>query len=1237
VRIKSLQVHGFKSFVDRTVFTFQDGITAVVGPNGCGKSNVVDAVRWVMGEQSPRRLRGKGMDDVIFAGSETRPPIGMAEVVLAFDNSDGQAPAAFAAYSEIQLCRRLYRSGESEYLINKTPCRLRDIQDFFRDSGIGAKGYTIVEQGKIAEIVSAKPEDRRMLIEEAAGISKYKARRREAESKIASTEQNLVRVNDVLGEIKRQIASLERQARKAARYKRLQETLRVLDLSLSRDERADLRAAVDQAAERLQGLRDQVTALETGVTERELKVEERRIALAESEKAVNAGAERLVTLRGEIRELEGRIELARRERETLAESNEGRKAELAQLHDKLRDAEAEAAQASEELARLEEALATEGETVAAAEAEARSAGEALRGLEREREQANEAFVAVLTSVARAEDRAAALEDRGAEIDQRLRSADRELEVQQSEAAQADDTQRSLEEGLRNLLAERDRLQETLIKALNEQQRSTAQAGEAADRLRQLREQHEARKARLDSLREVIENREDVGEAARYVLERDEVERERWGVRGLVREMLDADPEVEVAVEAVLADRAEAVVVGGADGALAALASLRDHEAGRGVFLLEPGPDAGVAGIVPLGEPVLERVRPRPGREAVVRALLSDVNLVDTLEEPLRVYSGGRLPATFVTPAGDVLTPEGVIRGGGAAVGQGSLARAREVRELESEVTRRAQEVAEAERVHAESQERLARVTEQLDNLRNRHHTAALAVANHEKDLERTRERVKAIGEAREGRVSERSGLLAESEATVEERQRLVAHLEDARAERARRQRELDALGLKISGAAREASRLENRLTELRVAQGTRIEQRDRLAVQVERARTTETETREWMSRREREIESAEERRGRLAVEIEQHEGSLANLLGREEEARKESETLRERFDAHAEAVRAVEEEVRRTRSELASQREEAANAELKVRENELHLQHLDEAVRERWGIELEHWSPPDPDAMGGEGDEARAADAGDETDGSAAAAPGEGDTAAEGEDDELAGASSAQALRDARRNAELARAPREERQRQLDDIRSKLQSLGDVNLGAIEEHEELAERSRFLGEQKADLENTIQSLREAIARINRTSRKRFRETFEAVSKRFSENFPRIFGGGKASLMLTEAEDILEAGVDIMAQPPGKRLQNVNLLSGGEKTMTALALLVSVFQVRPSPFFLLDEVDAALDDANVGRFNQLVTEMATESQFLVITHNKRTIEVADVLYGVTMEMKGVSKLVAVELH
>jgi chromosome segregation protein len=402
--------------------------------------------------------------------------------------------------------------------------------------------------------------------------------------------------------------------------------------------------------------------------------------------------------------------------------------------------------------------------------------------------------------------------------------------------------------------------------------------------------------------------------------------------------------------------------------------------------------------------------------------------------------------------------------------------------------------------------------------------------------------------------------------------------------------------------------------------------RSRLEERALRARDSLAETGEWIERREHEIEQASLRRGELTRQMQQAEDDLAVRLREEEEARVAGEQLRDGYEREAEAVRSVENDARNLRSELNRGRESASSAEMVEKEAELRLQHQSQAIRDKWSVDIATWAPPalDLDAEGGVTTEVG------ET-------PGQ-DLRQEETDDLLAASDSgAGALREARRNAELARLPRQARESELEKVRQGIESLGDVNVGAIEEHEELAERFRFLAEQKDDLEGTITSLREAIARINRTSRRRFRETFELISKHFSENFPRLFGGGKASLMLCESEDILEAGVDIMAMPPGKRLQNVNLLSGGEKTLAALALLVAVFQVRPSPFFLLDEVDAALDDANVGRFNQLIGELAKESQFLVITHNKRTIEVSDVLYGVTMEQKGVSKLVSVALH
>ena len=392
----------------------------------------------------------------------------------------------------------------------------------------------------------------------------------------------------------------------------------------------------------------------------------------------------------------------------------------------------------------------------------------------------------------------------------------------------------------------------------------------------------------------------------------------------------------------------------------------------------------------------------------------------------------------------------------------------------------------------------------------------------------------------------------------------------------------------------------------------------------------EAETREWIGRREREIEEAETRREVLAGSIETARTTLEARLRDEEAARAGHDEKREAFERVSGEVNELEDGVRELRGGIAAQREQLGQSELRLRETEMKRTHLDESIREKWGVELATWEPPALDST-----PAVVAPPLDEAVESEEGAPPVVAVAADAEAE--AEEAAPDALREARANAELARLPAAERKTQLEGVRKKIQSLGDVNLGAIEEHEELKERFRFLSEQKEDLETTLQSLRDAIARINRTSRKRFRETFEAVSKRFSENFPRLFRGGRASLALTESEDVLEAGIDIMAMPPGKRLQNVNLLSGGEKTLTAIALLVAVFQVRPSPFFLLDEVDAALDDANVGRFNEIVTELSGDSQFVLITHNKRTIEIADVLYGVTMERKGISKLVAVEVH
>lgn len=1233
MRIKSLQIHGFKSFVDKTLFTFRPGITGIVGPNGCGKSNVVDAIRWSMGEQSPRRLRGKGMEDVIFAGSDSRQPIGMAEVVLSFDNSDGSAPAQYAPYSEIQISRRLYRSGESEYLINRTPVRLRDVQDFFRDTGIGTRGYTIVEQGQIAGIVSAKPEERRYLIEEAAGIGKYKARRQEAERKIEGTEQNLVRVSDVLGEIKRQIGSLERQAKKAARYKRLRETQRLLELSLAAEDRRDLLEQVEHDGRLLAQLQGEATALETQVAERELALEQRRIEMTERERALEQDTERLIALRGDIKELEGRIAYERREREALAEMNAARREDIARLDGQLAEARSLSDRARAEERELTEALDAHSGVIVSVQQRVADAEVRFRALGQERDAANAALVDVLTRLGRCEDRLGVLAQRRDAMTRRLEAAELELARQGHEADRASADARVLDEGLAALVRTRDELGVALQDAIEAVDTAGRRVREQTESARAVRERCESRRARLASLREVIERSEDLGGAARHLLDQGDHARDAFGLLAVAREVIETDRDVEGAVEAVLAERAEALVVRDLSGALSAVDMLREASAGRGVFLVRPAEPPGPAGFVPLGQRLLERVRPRPGFEDVVRTLLVGVYLVDDLRQVIDVYGSGRIPATFVTAAGDVLTPDGVVRGGAQGAGSGLLTRMREVRELESELMALEFEVKgrEDERTSAEALALAA--SNELDAVRTRHHAAVLALAGHEKDLERARDRVESLGAAHESRVAEQARLAAEAAEIEAERARIEEDLLGAREGHGLRQQALDDSAARLGDAGRSLADAQSALSACRVEHATRVEKREGQLEAARRADMTARETEEWIARREQEIAAAEERREALALEIAGTETTLAARLADEEAARVSSEQKREIFERAAESVRELEAAVRGIRSEGAARRDAAAQTGLRLRETEMRLDHLVATVRERWTLDLAAWEPPSLAAI--EASEVAVVtqpvemQAASETEPAAAvsATTGESGTADGEEEPALT----------PRAAVELVQLPRDERRARLDDVRRRVEGLGEVNLGAIEEHEELAERLRFLSEQKQDLENTLASLREAIQRINRTSRKRFRETFDAVAARFAENFPRLFGGGKATLTLTEEEDVLDAGIEIMASPPGKRVVNVNALSGGEKTLTAVALLVSVFQVRPSPFFLLDEVDAALDDANVGRFNEIVKELSGESQFLVVTHNKRTIEIGDILYGVTMEEQGVSKLVSVELH
>ncbi len=1174
MRIRSLEITGFKSFGERAVLAFDRGISAIVGPNGCGKSNVVDAIRWVMGEQNPRHLRGRAMEDMIFAGTESKPAVGMSEVVITLDNSDGSAPGAYAGFGEIQIARRLYRSGESEYAINKTPCRLRDVLDFFLDTGVGTRGYTIVEQGRVAEIVSTKPEERRFIFEEAAGIGKYRVRRREAERKLKATEDNLLRVSDILGELKRQIGSLDRQAAKANRYKKLSARLRDLELGVSRQEFLYCRAKLDEADEEIERLRTESVALDARVARADADLEAERRTHVEQERALQDVSERLFRVRSEIQSLEGRVEYERRERDGLARMADEREQEVVQLEAQL-EAHLESERALEgERASIDERIDSEQRELGGRESELREHVDRLAAVQSRREVHQNRVVQLSAEEGTLRSRAQSLDERRTELEARLVRNEQALveSEERAEGLRRDET--SLAEQVGETVRQRDEL----AARLEDQQRSHREILAALEakrfELAEVRTRVEQVSARLDSLRD-IEHRE--SQRVSSTIER-LPEAERASVVDLLSRVLRVEDGLEAALEAVLAGKLEAVLVDGPEGGFKLLSWMRREAAGRATVLpLAAGDDVPLSGFVPLGRPLVDFVTVEPAYRGVVQRLLADVYLVDDLAQAVARFGIARPPAVFVTREGELLDRSGAVTGG-QGVPPGAISRAGEIRRLSAALESYEARREDLRALVAGADAHAAELGREIDGTRVRLHEAELAVAGLGKDLDRTREREREARQSVAGHRESHAQLRADIERALASGQEIAARRAQIEREHATVQQESEALRVQIAELTAERDRLEQRLVQVRVALAELGARRDQIRLALDRLQSSIADGRSWIERRRGEIREARERAQALAASSAQAEQELSSKIRSEEAVRAEQDALREAYEASSQRLETCEAEARTAVREREALREKIGMSELSAQEVRLQCDQLRSRIRERYDVDLDVYEPP----------------------------------------------------------AEHLEGSVEEREQEVSRLREQLRALGDVHLGAIEEYEEVSERHRYLSEQKADLEVSIERLRSAIARINRTSRARFRETFEAVDAEFRKIFPRMFNGGRAELRLTESEDVLEAGIEIVAQPPGKKLQSVNLLSGGEKSLTAISLLMAVFTVKPSPFFLLDEVDAALDDANAGKFNELLRERGEQSQFLMITHNKGSIEMADTLYGVTMQEPGLSKLVTVDL-
>ncbi len=1188
MRIRRLEMVGFKSFMDRTVVVFDDGVTGVVGPNGCGKSNVADAIRWVLGEQSALRLRGRSMEDVIFNGSESKAPLSLAEVTITFENDrPSELPPAFQGLAEITVGRRLHRTGESDYLVNRAPARLLDVNDIFFGSGVGRTAYSIIEQGRIGQIVSARAEDRRSVIEEAAGITKYKKRREAAERKMEATRHNLERVTDIVLELGKQLDSLNRQARKAERYRALKAQIRELELHVGAARWLELTAGRREAEDRHALARTEEAEVSARLAQIDVALEADRALLAERELSLQQLTEREHELESRRRVSAVSTEAAERELDQIAERSRGQASEVEVL--KIQ-ADALSAERDSLLRQRDELASLSGTD------DARLSGleAALRSVAGEEGSIAAEAEAARSSAADAHGRAAArrsalaqVERQRADLQSRLARVRAEIDDLSSRATTLDGSRSAHVEKLGNTrqlklhLEEQRGAQEGLL----DRTRSEFIQNEA--RLITLREELSDRRARLQSLQEVLRNYEGYGRGVRSLMTRARsADGTEGGVMGLVADVMTVPAEYENAVEAVLGERLQYVIVESHSQGVEAIDFLKSAAEGRAslIPLLRLRDGNGAAAAPDRSHPgfvagCLDVVGFDPAYERLARFLLGNAAIVRDLSSALEIWQAGGGAGTLVTLDGEVLDPHGVVTGGPLeGEGHGALQRRREVAELTDTVRTFEADFAMAQERHRALQSRLLQLETALKTIDRDNREKDLALLTQEKDLARVGEELERVA-GRVGQLEvERAGMEDALSGMAREEETHQVEAATAEAERARHEERARDAAVRLDDLRTRGESLHAEVLEVKVKVASERERRDGIG---ESLRRVEEAQRAAEERGARLFAALTDGNGRASGLREHMEGARGDVARLAEELSRVREVLGTERAAHQDAVakaRAAEVEARDLRKRGEALTQAAGDAALTAREQALELSHLEEQIRERCQTELRN---------------------------------------------ELL-----------RFHAE--RPPGEAERRKLDDQKAQAERMGPINLTAIEEYDDLARRHTFLGEQKGDLEASLADLQKAIAKINRASRDRFRETFDRVNEKFQQVFPRLFNGGRAGLVLTQDGDDQAGGVEIFAQPPGKKLQSVNLLSGGEKALTAVALIFAIFLIKPSPFCLLDEVDAPLDDANVGRYNELVREMSKASQFILITHNKRTMETVDTLYGVTMEEPGVSKLVSVRL-
>lgn len=1185
---KKLELQGFKSFVDYSSLDLEKGITSIIGPNGCGKSNVVDSIRWVLGETSAKALRGGKMEDVIFNGTDQRKAVGMAEVSLTIDNQDHQLPIE---QEEVTITRRTFRSGDSEYLINKTSCRLRDIQELFLDTGIGRNAYSILEQGKIDLIVSSKPADRRFVFEEAAGISKYKSRKDESLRKLEATEQNFLRVNDIAAEVKRQINSLERQVQKARRYQNLKQELTTLEVSQGRHELSERRLALRKIEHQWEEQQTHLDESEKDQSTYETELEGLVGDLSKVENELGEMQSAVHHLHEEMIKTEDFISSSELRRQDLIISLERLQTEKDTLHQKgddLKDkstlAEEQKGRKQQELENVKEALDQKEERLNELENELKEKAAKVQDRQNQLLKIVDQMSGLRGTLKNLEIRRGEKEQQLSKISQQLANLRDQNKDAFDEKHQHEQKVADIETGLQELNQEAQHLGGEKDKLTN----TLATLAAMLDNFNKTLTKLSSRLTWIEELKDALDGYES---GAKSVLLEHHAHPEKLpGIIGPMVNFIRTDQVYERALEAFLGHRLQHILVENAGHARGAMTFLAQDNRGRATFIpvttFASSPASQTGGDVPgdwFNQPgvfgwaiqlvkIDERFRP------VFNELLRDVVLVESAQVARQCRQAGAA-CTLVTLDGEIETGQGWITGGSKEFSEyGLLGRDREIEELRAEIALLENNLAQAQAEEEAAKRQLDEVNGSLQANQAAVHEQQIKKAQMEKMLENITLQLQEVERQIQETQQEKEQVHQDLEQTMAQHDQVAGELSSLELTDKQTQEELSINQSGIESCRREYDERSLQAGELRVTAASLEQQTAALQGETTRMQQELEEVMKQLREKEEAISRDQTKLEELAGQVEEKQEVLLQL--QEQKAVREN-SLQEMQQQRQQLMvkrQEYEQTIKNVRISLDAVHKTLHQLELQKTQLKLNLETLENYLVEEYKLNLDFEEEP---------------------------------ASAEESDDP------------------------QQIQERIKELKQKLGSMGSVNLVAMEEYDELQERHEFLSKQLEDLKEAKETLQRLINKINHESRARFAETFELVRKEFKEVFRRLFNGGDADLILVDESNLLETGIEIIARPPGKRLQNISLLSGGEKALTAIALLFSIFLIKPSPFCIFDEMDAPLDDTNTARFCRILREFAEKSQFIVITHNKITMETAQVLYGVTMQESGVSKLISVK--